>query len=96
MKGLYDIQTKKVNTLIRCAAAAAVPNPPPARAQPPPPAAAAAGAAATAPHACACVPTHRPRRVASAARRPDGQKKAYVRLMPDNDALDVANKIGII
>ncbi|OAY70849.1 60S ribosomal protein L23A-like [Ananas comosus] len=28
--------------------------------------------------------------------RPDGTKKAYVRLMPDHDALDVANKIGII
>ena len=28
--------------------------------------------------------------------RPDGQKKAYVRLTPDFDALDVANKIGII
>merc|ERR1719261_424281 len=28
--------------------------------------------------------------------RPDGQKKAYVRLAMDYDALDVANKIGII
>jgi len=28
--------------------------------------------------------------------RPDGQKKAYVRLAQDYDALDVANKIGII
>jgi large subunit ribosomal protein L23Ae len=28
--------------------------------------------------------------------RPDGAKKAYVRLHPDYDALDVANKIGII
>uniref|UniRef100_A0A803N9W2 Large ribosomal subunit protein uL23 N-terminal domain-containing protein n=1 Tax=Chenopodium quinoa TaxID=63459 RepID=A0A803N9W2_CHEQI len=28
--------------------------------------------------------------------RPDGTKKAYVRLTPDYDALDVANKIGII
>lgn len=28
--------------------------------------------------------------------RPDGTKKAYVRLTPDSDALDVANKIGII
>ena len=28
--------------------------------------------------------------------RPDGEKKAYVRLAPDSDALDVANKIGII
>ncbi|XP_054944774.1 60S ribosomal protein L23a-like [Physeter macrocephalus] len=28
--------------------------------------------------------------------RPYGEKKAYVRLAPDYDALDVANKIGII
>ncbi|EPQ02828.1 60S ribosomal protein L23a [Myotis brandtii] len=28
--------------------------------------------------------------------RPDGKKKAYVRLAPDYDALDVSNKIGII
>jgi len=28
--------------------------------------------------------------------RPDGVKKAYVRLTQDFDALDVANKIGII
>ncbi|OBS77677.1 hypothetical protein A6R68_19934, partial [Neotoma lepida] len=28
--------------------------------------------------------------------RPDGEKKAYVYLAPDYDALDVANKIGII
>lgn len=28
--------------------------------------------------------------------RPDGQKKAYVRLAADSDALDVANKIGLI
>uniref|UniRef100_A0A8C0S708 60S ribosomal protein L23a n=1 Tax=Canis lupus familiaris TaxID=9615 RepID=A0A8C0S708_CANLF len=27
--------------------------------------------------------------------RPDGGKEAYVRLAPDYDALDVANKIGI-
>lgn len=26
--------------------------------------------------------------------RPDGQKKAYVRLTSDYDALDVANKVG--
>ena len=44
VKGMYDITTKKVNTLIR----------------------------------------------------PDGQKKAYVRLTSDHDALDVANRIGII
>jgi large subunit ribosomal protein L23Ae len=28
--------------------------------------------------------------------RPDGKKKAYVRLSADSDALDVANHIGII
>lgn len=28
--------------------------------------------------------------------RPDGKKKAFVRLTADHDALDVANKIGII
>ncbi len=28
--------------------------------------------------------------------RPDGEKKAYVRLAADHDALDVANRIGII
>jgi large subunit ribosomal protein L23Ae len=28
--------------------------------------------------------------------RPDGQKKAYVRLTPDSDALEIANRIGII
>ena len=28
--------------------------------------------------------------------RPDGNKKAYVRLTADYDALDIANKIGII
>jgi len=44
VKGMYDIQAQKVNTLIR----------------------------------------------------PDGQKKAYVRLTSDHDALDVANRIGII
>merc|ERR1712170_209263 len=26
--------------------------------------------------------------------RPDGQKKAYVRLTPDHEALEVANRIG--
>ncbi|CAI9168265.1 unnamed protein product [Rangifer tarandus platyrhynchus] len=33
---------------------------------------------------------------ASTLLRPDGEKKAYVRLAPDYDALDVANKTGII
>lgn len=28
--------------------------------------------------------------------RPDGQKKAYVKLTSDHDALDVANRIGVI
>ena len=28
--------------------------------------------------------------------RPDGQKKAYVKLSPDYDALDVASKIGMV
>ena len=28
--------------------------------------------------------------------RPDGERKAFVRLAPDYDALGVANKIGII
>jgi len=28
--------------------------------------------------------------------RPDGQKKAYVKLSKDNDALEIANKIGIV
>jgi large subunit ribosomal protein L23Ae len=28
--------------------------------------------------------------------RPDGKKKAYVKLAPEHDALDVANKLGII
>jgi large subunit ribosomal protein L23Ae len=28
--------------------------------------------------------------------RPDGKKKAFVRLSPDHEAVDVANKIGII
>eukprot|EP01023_Acetabularia_acetabulum_P022481 TRINITY_DN220_c1_g2_i1.p1 TRINITY_DN220_c1_g2~~TRINITY_DN220_c1_g2_i1.p1 ORF type:complete len:145 (-),score=28.42 TRINITY_DN220_c1_g2_i1:291-725(-) len=28
--------------------------------------------------------------------RPDGKKKAFVRLLSDYDALDVANKIGIV
>uniref|UniRef100_G3UD98 Large ribosomal subunit protein uL23 n=1 Tax=Loxodonta africana TaxID=9785 RepID=G3UD98_LOXAF len=28
--------------------------------------------------------------------RPDGEEKAYIQLAPDYDALDVANKIGII
>ena len=28
--------------------------------------------------------------------KPNGEKKAYVCLAPDYDALDVANKIGII
>ena len=34
--------------------------------------------------------------VFSFAFRPDGQKKAYVKLTPDCEALDVANKMGVI
>ncbi|ELW67203.1 Inositol polyphosphate multikinase [Tupaia chinensis] len=33
---------------------------------------------------------------ASTLIRPDAEKKAYVQLAPDYDALDVANKLGII
>ena len=29
-------------------------------------------------------------------KRPDGKKKAYVRLTSDHDALDVANKVGLM
>lgn len=28
--------------------------------------------------------------------RPDGKKKAYVKLAADSDALDIANRIGVI
>jgi len=28
--------------------------------------------------------------------RPDGQKKAFVRLSPHHDALDVANKVRLV
>jgi len=28
--------------------------------------------------------------------RPDGLKKAYVKLSPEHDALDIANKIGVV
>ena len=40
-------------------------------------------------HVCihTCVHTH--------AHRPDCKKKAYVRLAPDYDALDVANKVSL-
>ena len=41
-------------------------------------------------------PTYADRSPARVRRRPDGLKKAYVRLTTDYDALDVANKIGII
>ncbi|KAG8525129.1 60S ribosomal protein L23a [Galemys pyrenaicus] len=33
---------------------------------------------------------------ANTLNRPDGEKKAYVRLAPDFDALDVASTIGVI
>uniref|UniRef100_H3AGY9 Large ribosomal subunit protein uL23 n=1 Tax=Latimeria chalumnae TaxID=7897 RepID=H3AGY9_LATCH len=39
---------------------------------------------------------HRPVLFIYSSLWPDGEKKAYVRLAPDYDALDVANKIGII
>ena len=76
---LYDIQTIKINTLIRC------------------------------PPACVGIPVtgwlagckmratnSRDQADALALPRPDGAKKAYVRLVSDYDALDIANKIGII
>jgi len=28
--------------------------------------------------------------------KPTGEKKAYIRLAPDTDALDVANKVGLV
>ena len=34
--------------------------------------------------------------IAVVSGRPDGEKKAYVRLLADYDALDVANKVGHI
>ena len=45
-----------------------------------------------------CLPpnAHRACAPACVTRSPDGLKKAYVRLTTDYDALDVANKIGII
>lgn len=41
-------------------------------------------------------PLARPGVADPASPRPDGKKKAYVRLVADQDALDVANRIGII
>uniref|UniRef100_A0A8I5NP77 Large ribosomal subunit protein uL23 N-terminal domain-containing protein n=1 Tax=Papio anubis TaxID=9555 RepID=A0A8I5NP77_PAPAN len=37
-----------------------------------------------------------PRKSAPRRNKPDGEKTAYVPLAPDYDALDAANKIGII
>ena len=82
---LYDIQTKKINTLIRCGSTAVAP-------------AAVLDGSFMLVYALYAVW----RSVASLRAdvlmqcRPDGQKKAYVRLTADYDALDVANKIGII
>ncbi len=46
---------------------------------------------------CSCVYVCAPHLVVVfVPRSPDGQKKAYVCLTADYDALDVANKIGII
>lgn len=72
VKKMYDIQTKKVNTLIRYVQFLL--------------------------SLCRefdCVWCNLTRWYGFVA-RPDGTKKAYVRLTPDYDALDVANKIGII
>ena len=48
------------------------------------------------PFAFLCLASANPRPRSLLTRRPDGLKKAYVRLTTDYDALDVANKIGII
>jgi large subunit ribosomal protein L23Ae len=58
VKKLYDVQTDKINTLIRCV--------------------------------CGCAKDTARLRM---SRRPDGKKKAYVRLTSDYDALDIANKV---
>ncbi|CAL9088323.1 unnamed protein product, partial [Musa textilis] len=60
VKKMYDIQAKKVNTLINLTYCPTIDD------------------------------------MGPIWNRPDGTKKAYVRLTPDYDALDVANKIGII
>jgi hypothetical protein len=43
---------------------------------------------------CVCVRARVLGAVGTHACSPDGQKKAYVRLTPDHDALDIANRIG--
>lgn len=32
----------------------------------------------------------------SASCRPDGKKKAYIKLSPDQDALDVSSRVGLL
>lgn len=94
VQGMYDIQAKKINTLIRCAAAAVKSQ---------------KCISQRGGQCCMCrliawadlVSLHTPLLQpcvppCPCPRSPDGQKKAYVRLTADYDALDVANKIGII
>ena len=70
VKKMYDIQAKKVNTLIRLVLGSSVIQ------------IYIVDVVLLSSNMCWC--------------RPDGKKKAYVKLTPDYDALDVANKIGII
>ena len=75
VKKMYDIQAKKVNTLIRLALCSSV--------------------------SFFCIIRYFVQLWVNewfllCLCRPDGKKKAYVKLTPDYDALDVANKIGII
>lgn len=99
MKELYDIQPQKVNTLIRCVDPPIHPNN-------------GARSRAQIHRTTIYLPCRvrrfiytRPHFVTTtliltpslyAYNRPDGLKKAYVRLAQDSDALDVANKIGVI
>ena len=97
VRRMYEIKTAKVNTLVRCVLPPREPDRT-ARARRPREAlwrAGAAAAAAVVPPP-PCVPLLTSRATRALARRPDGLKKAYVRLTTDYDALDVANKIGII
>ncbi|GAB4821191.1 hypothetical protein N2152v2_008237 [Parachlorella kessleri] len=84
---LYDIQTRKINTLIRRVMEHAGVDgwaPP------------WSGAGAVRGLEGSVEGEREVVRRRGAEKGPDGQKKAYVRLTPDYDALDVANKIGII
>ena len=93
VRRMYEIKTAKVNTLVRCA-------PPPqepdrtGRAWPREALWRGGGGGSGVPSGR--VPLLTSRATRALARRPDGLKKAYVRLTTDYDALDVANKIGII